>query len=67
MEFEDIDDNHQRAKVHGGWIVKALESVYHPLARDGEGAEGWDWRVAMAFVPDPNHEWEIAIKRVNSF
>lgn len=57
MEFEQIDDNHQRAKVPGGWIVKAFENVLH----DSQGTFefGWDWRVAMCFVPDPNHEWEI--------
>lgn len=60
MEWEQIDNSHQRAKVHGGWLVKAFESVTHNLCVDGRGMEdGWDWRVAMCFVPDPNHEWVI--------
>ena len=58
LEFEVIDDHHQRAKVIGGWLVKAYEDVTHVLP--GQGLQsGWDWRVAMAFVPDPNHEWTI--------
>lgn len=60
MKFKSIDDNHERAKVFGGWIVKTHESVYHDMSNEGGGMqEGWDWRVAMVFVPDPNHEWEI--------
>jgi len=60
MEFEIIDENHHRAKVVGGWLVKAFESVLHDQSGCGNGMqEGWDWRVAMAFVPDPNHEWKL--------
>ena len=58
FDFEQIDSYHQRAKVHGGWLVKAFEDVTHDTDHQGM-AEGWDWRVAMAFVPDPNHEWVI--------
>ncbi len=60
FNFEQIDDSHQRAKVFGGWLVKSFENVYHAEMTDHHsGGEGWDWRVAMAFVPDPKHEWEI--------
>lgn len=52
FNFEQIDDHHQRAKVPGGWLVKAYESVTHY----------WGCRIAMAFVPDPNHVWAIDIK-----
>lgn len=58
MEFEQIDNYHQRAKVPGGWIVKAFENVTHETREQGF-ADGWDWRVAMCFVPDPNHSWEL--------
>ena len=58
MEWEEIDENHHRAKVHGGWLVKTYESVFHQSDINGM-QDGWDWRVAMAFVPDPNHEWKI--------
>ena len=58
FKFEQIDNYHQRAKVHGGWIVKAHEEVIHDNAQQGM-VGGWDWRIAMTFVPDENHEWEI--------
>ena len=57
MEWEEIDSYHRRAKVHGGWLVKAYEDVFH-LA-DLQKGDGWDWRVSMTFVPDPDHKWEI--------
>jgi len=58
MEWEAIDAYHQRPRVHGGWLVKAYEEVLH--ARECAGlVPGWDWRIAMCFVPDPNHEWKL--------
>lgn len=57
--FENIDNEHERAKVLGGWLVKANTSVYHLYNGVSEGGEGWDWRVAMTFVPDPDHEWSL--------
>jgi hypothetical protein len=60
FEVEQIDDNHQRAKVPGGWIVKAYEDVIHITPEhDDYTRQGWDFRVAMCFVPDPKHEWVI--------
>ena len=58
MEWEEIDSHHQRAKVFGGWLVKADEPVSHVMI-EGDVDSGWDWRVAMAFVPDPRHEWKV--------
>lgn len=55
LEWEDIDDFHQRAKVPGGWLVKVHESVFH--LTDMQQGEGWDWRVSMTFLPDPTHSW----------
>jgi hypothetical protein len=60
FDFEQIDNYHQRAKVPGGWLVKTFENVTHVTEHSGMN-DGWDWRVAMAFVPDPNHEWVIEI------
>ena len=57
LEFENIDSHHQRARVPGGWLVKAYEEVTH--ATDHGNYQGWDLRIAMTFVPDPNHEWTI--------
>lgn len=59
-EWEQIDDWHRRAKVPGGWLVKAFEDVIHDKSDYGQGMTGgWDWRVAMCFVPDEYHTWEI--------
>ena len=57
FKFHDIDENTQRAMVHGGWLVKTYESICHD--RGGSLDSGWDWRVAMVFVPDPCHLWHI--------
>ena len=58
MQWEDVDPGRmERAKIHGGWLVRAFENVSHD--RGGELQQGWDWRVALCFVPDPTHEWKI--------
>lgn len=58
MNWEQIDAYHERAKVFGGWLVKAFSDVTHYLPDQGLQS-GWDYRVAMTFVPDVNHEWVI--------
>lgn len=60
MNWEQIDDYHLRAKVIGGWIVKAYEDVMHqdPNEED-QWDSGYDYRVAICFVPDQNHEWKL--------
>ena len=62
LVWEQIDHYHQRAKVFGGWLVKAYENKEH-FALDCYQNDIWrggqDWNIAMAFVPDINHEWEI--------
>ena len=65
LEFEHIDPHHQRAKVPGGWLVKAFEGVTHATIDQGM-VDGWDWRLAMAFVPDPNHEWAAGDRPTDS-
>lgn len=41
------------AKVPGGWILKVMEEVYHDRSAFGRGMEGgWDWRVALCFIPE---------------
>lgn len=59
FEFETIDDNHQRAKVIGGWLVKATEDCFVSLHEDSRPETGYQWTASIAFVPDPKHEWEI--------
>lgn len=58
LEFEQIDDFHQRAKVIGGWVLKAYENVCETTPHN-TFESGYNWRVAMCFIPDPNHEWQI--------
>lgn len=58
MIWEQIDPYHKRCKIEGGWLVKAYEDVVH--LSDSRGVEsGYDWNVAMCFVPDPRHTWRI--------
>jgi hypothetical protein len=60
MKWEQIDDHHDRSKIFGGWLVKASTPVVHNMIDTGHGmSDGWDWRIALCFVPDPNHEWTI--------
>jgi len=49
--FEDIDPWHSRAKVFGGWLVKAKSTIYI----DGQ----YNFIESVTYVPDPNHEWII--------
>ena len=58
MEWERIDSYHERAKVPGGWIFKAYADVCH-LNPDYIHTTGYDFRVSVCFVPDPNHEWQL--------
>lgn len=57
MNWERIDDETMRAKVYGGWLVLVQNVVTHVI--EGRMDNGWDWRPALAFVPDPKHEWAI--------
>ena len=59
FEWETIDNFHSRAKVPGGWVVKAIEDVSHDRPEHGGMVSGWDYRPAICFIPDPNHEWTI--------
>jgi hypothetical protein len=64
MEWEMIDGFHFRLKVLGGWVFKVMEDVVHHNESHGM-IPGWDWRPAICFIPDPNHEW-IIIKEVDT-
>jgi len=58
LEWEDIDDYHKRAKVHGGWLVKVYEDVVHNMIEHGLGMTvGYDVRSSICFVPDTLHRW----------
>jgi hypothetical protein len=61
MDWEMIDGFHFRLKVPGGWIFKVLEEVVHNHPNHGF-TPGWDWRVAICFIPDPDHLWIVEKK-----
>ena len=67
MEFkwEDIDSELQRAKVPGGWLVKMYTDVMHDVEAVGF-RDGWDWRPALTFVPDPTHSWGVVDEPVSA-
>ena len=49
-------DNMYRAKVPGGWLVKSLMDII--IVREyGNMQQGYDWRAALVFIPDPLHTW----------
>lgn len=60
MDWEMIDPYHFRLMVPGGWVFKVIEDVIHE--RPNGFVPGWDWRVSICFIPDPDHEW-IIIKK----
>ena len=57
LQWEQIDNYHQRAKIFGGWLVKAFADVSHQTIDRGM-CQDFDWRIAICFVPDPKHEWK---------
>jgi hypothetical protein len=58
IEWEEIDGRGLtfRAKVPGGWLIKALEVIFHP-EEYLMTKWGLDYRVTVTFIPDPIHEW----------
>jgi len=63
MKWESIDNFHERAKVFGGWLVKAYTHIEHAtyIGEQGYWArdQSQEMQITMTFVPDVNHEWEI--------
>ena len=58
LEWEDIDSNHKRAKVIGGWLVKTYEEVCSQIHGPDTRCEfGFEWRISMCFVPDEGYNW----------
>lgn len=58
LSWEWINEGYmKRAKVFGGWLVQSYEDVVHE--REQGLIPGWDFRIALTFVPDEHHEWEI--------
>ena len=61
--WEPIDNYHERAKVFGGWLVKAYSAIEHATYDPNQGywarEQSQENQLCMAFVPDSKHEWEI--------
>ena len=48
----------QRSRTPTGWLVREYQDVMHPNLHDYVlMSNGYDWRVALTFVPDPEHVW----------
>lgn len=47
----------ERTRVPGGWLVRAIQDVCSDDPNRGPLTQGHEWRVALAYVPDPNGEW----------
>jgi hypothetical protein len=63
MDWEQIDNYTSRCRVPRGWLVRIMEPVTHNLIDEGRGmTDGWDFRPALCFYPDPYQEWIIEKK-----
>ena len=58
FEWEQLDEWTNRAKVHGGWIVRTSTPVAH-VNRDMYCGQREDYRISTVFVPDLNHDWVV--------
>jgi hypothetical protein len=57
---EDKISNTWRAKVIGGWLLRDFHCIYVDNFKTSKNAtRDYTLSNAVAFVPDPNHEWGI--------
>jgi hypothetical protein len=48
----------ERTRTPTGWLVREVSEVSHIGSDQHEYiTSGYDWRVAMTFVPDPDGVW----------
>lgn len=47
-----------RAKVPNGWLVKEVQDCGY-LDEHRRYIDGYSWTSSIAFVPDPEHTWEV--------
>ena len=45
-----------RTRTPGGWLVMHTMDVQTTMS-DGSKQEGYEWRSALCFVPDPQYQW----------
>lgn len=66
LTWEQVPQDHSgelmRVKVPGGWLIKEYQNVQTSVNTgmpQNELKEGYEWRVAMCFMPDPEYKWEL--------
>jgi len=52
-KWEELDNFTQRARVIGGWIVKAYDDEEFP-------------GISLVFLNDQDHEWQIVAQRADT-
>ena len=58
IQWETIDAFVSRARTPTGWLVRQYADVCHIGADQNEYiTSGYDWRVSLTFVPDPDGVW----------
>lgn len=50
FQWEELDDDCQRTKVMGGWILRSRNINHCNTEYTVE---------SMVFIPDPEHKWQI--------
>lgn len=55
--WEVLDEHTSRAKVLGGWVI-----LHRGLESNGKGISASE---SMCFVCDKDHEWHIAVAKVD--
>jgi hypothetical protein len=46
----------ERSRTPTGWLVRETQEVVQPSAASPLDS-GYQWRVSLTFVPDPEHVW----------
>jgi hypothetical protein len=64
LQWEEISNPgsafyYRRAKVPGGWLVECSADVSVFMPNMGRLEEGFDWRPAITYIPDPEYKWEV--------
>lgn len=57
-KWEKVEDGMYRTRTPSGWLVRESSEVAH-IGNDKNEyiTTGYDWRVSLTFVPDPDGLW----------
>lgn len=64
MEWEEIDEQTDRAKVPGGWFVKFYD--HQIVAERGGDLRTEAVPLSVVFYPDPGHSWNPTLNKSRS-